>query len=229
MEPTPAPMPAAIMIRRSRSDRLRRVARKEPNPAPIWAMGPSRPPDPPVVRVMAEQMVLMTGTRGRIKPPVMIGVDGGVSAVALRLRSEGVNEPAAEQTPGGGQDQQSHRLRGGSWGEEMVLAGRGRRPVPGQHVHKIVNAELAEVVKDDGAGPRDEPDDHEIGKPLPGIGINRPGAGQPARRRSSALAPGVITRPGCLEWPGKGCRTGRGCSPRPPRRRRSGCRGARWR
>ena len=55
-----------IMILRSRSDSFSRVAKKEPNPAPIWAMGPSLPPDPPVVRVMAEAMVLMMGTRPRM-------------------------------------------------------------------------------------------------------------------------------------------------------------------
>ena len=98
MLPTPAPMPAAIMMRRSRSDSFSRVARKEPNPAPIWAMGPSRPPDPPVVRVMAEAMVLMMGTRPRMKPPLLVvGVDGRIGAVSFGLRGEGVDQPAADE------------------------------------------------------------------------------------------------------------------------------------
>ena len=35
----------------------------EPKPAPIWAIGPSFPADPPDPIVMAEAMVLITGTR----------------------------------------------------------------------------------------------------------------------------------------------------------------------
>src|SRR5438067_1443589 len=43
MAATPAPMPAAISTRRSAGRRRSRPPRKEPKPAPTWAMGPSRP------------------------------------------------------------------------------------------------------------------------------------------------------------------------------------------
>lgn len=45
MEPTPAAIPAVNMSRRSRDESPSRVPRNEPKPAPIWAIGPSRPPD----------------------------------------------------------------------------------------------------------------------------------------------------------------------------------------
>ncbi|MEJ2186472.1 MAG: hypothetical protein P8Z36_11090 [Gemmatimonadota bacterium] len=36
--------------------------------APIWAMGPSRPTDPPLPMAMAEARLLITTSRGRITP-----------------------------------------------------------------------------------------------------------------------------------------------------------------
>ena len=42
------------------------VARKDPKPAPIWAMGPSLPAEPPLPMVMAEAIIFTNGTRLRI-------------------------------------------------------------------------------------------------------------------------------------------------------------------
>src|SRR5690606_26972570 len=55
--PIPAPRPAAISTRRSESGSFSFVARNDPNPAPICAIGPSRPPDPPVPSVIAEDTI----------------------------------------------------------------------------------------------------------------------------------------------------------------------------
>ena len=61
-------MPAAISIRRSIGRRCSMFPKKEPKPAPICAIGPSRPPEPPVPSVSALATILTSGTRGRINP-----------------------------------------------------------------------------------------------------------------------------------------------------------------
>ena len=66
MAPIPPAAPANTMIRRSYSDTLSAVASHAPNPEPICAMGPSRPPEPPVPRVTAEATILTIGTRARM-------------------------------------------------------------------------------------------------------------------------------------------------------------------
>ena len=63
MAPIPPAAPARSMMRRCLSLTFRAEARMEPKPAPIWAIGPSFPADPPDPMVMAEAMVLITGTR----------------------------------------------------------------------------------------------------------------------------------------------------------------------
>lgn len=68
MAAMPAPIPAAMRIRRSATLSRKRLARSEPKPAPICAIGPSRPPEPPVPIVMALATILISGTRGRICP-----------------------------------------------------------------------------------------------------------------------------------------------------------------
>jgi hypothetical protein len=66
--PIPEPMPAAISTRRSAGRSRNKLANREPKPAPICAMGPSRPPDPPVPNVKALATIFTNGTRGRIWP-----------------------------------------------------------------------------------------------------------------------------------------------------------------
>jgi hypothetical protein len=56
-------------MRRSRGLSFKVVAKNEPNPAPIWEMGPSLPAEPPLPMVMAEEMILIKGVRVRMKPP----------------------------------------------------------------------------------------------------------------------------------------------------------------
>jgi hypothetical protein len=158
MLPTPAPMPAAIMMRRSRSESLRTVARKEPKPAPIWAMGPSRPPDPPVVRVMAEAMVLIDRhPAANVAPLVVVGMDGGVGAVPFGFRREGVDQPAAENPPMAGRNSSTQRLKatvvGGS---RCVFTGRHRRPVAGHHIQEKMDPQLAQGVENDRAEAGDQ-------------------------------------------------------------------------
>src|SRR3954471_10923537 len=96
MAATPAPMPAAIRTRRSAGRSFSNPPRKEPKPAPIWAMGPSRPPEPPVPSVRALATILTSGTRPDAALEVVVGADGGVGAVALRLRRQGEDEQAAQ-------------------------------------------------------------------------------------------------------------------------------------
>ena len=47
MAPIPEPMPTDTAMRPSAGDRLQIRASSDPKPALIWAVGPSRPPDPP--------------------------------------------------------------------------------------------------------------------------------------------------------------------------------------
>ncbi len=68
MAPMPAPNPAAMSVRRCRVDSPSQPATVDPRPAPIWAIGPSRPADPPVPMVMAAVMAFTKGTRARILP-----------------------------------------------------------------------------------------------------------------------------------------------------------------
>jgi len=69
MAPIPAAAPASMRIRRSPGGSLSTRARYDPNPEPIWAIGPSCPADPPVPIVMIEATDLISGTRVRIMPP----------------------------------------------------------------------------------------------------------------------------------------------------------------
>ena len=52
----------------------------------------------------------------------------------------------------------------------MMFAGRCRRPITGQHIHKIMDADLAEIMKYDGSKTRDDADANEIKGKLPGLG-----------------------------------------------------------
>ena len=61
------PCRTATAIRASRASRSSRRARYDPNPAPIWAVGPSRPPDPPDPIVIAEATSLISGMRARTR------------------------------------------------------------------------------------------------------------------------------------------------------------------
>ena len=65
MAPIPDPMPVATARRLSSGVRLSLRARIEPKLAEIWAVGPSRPPDPPEPMVRADARVLITVTRAR--------------------------------------------------------------------------------------------------------------------------------------------------------------------
>ncbi len=53
-------------IRASAGERASRRASSEPKPALIWAVGPSRPPEPPEPIVIAEETILTSATRARI-------------------------------------------------------------------------------------------------------------------------------------------------------------------
>lgn len=55
--PMPAPIPAHTAMRRSLASSCNRSLTKEPNPAEIWATGPSRPADPPDPMVMTMRSV----------------------------------------------------------------------------------------------------------------------------------------------------------------------------
>ena len=68
MAPMPPAPPANIKSRRSRSLKPSFDARNDPKPAPICAIGPSRPAEPPVPMVMIEATVFTKGTRPRIRP-----------------------------------------------------------------------------------------------------------------------------------------------------------------
>ncbi len=68
MAAMPAPIPAATSVRRSATLSRKRFAKSEPKPAPIRAIGPSRPPEPPEPMVSALATILISGTRGRICP-----------------------------------------------------------------------------------------------------------------------------------------------------------------
>ena len=59
------------MIRRSRAGSFSNPPRYDPKPAPICAIGPSRPADPPVPSVIADAIVLIIGMRPRISPRLL--------------------------------------------------------------------------------------------------------------------------------------------------------------
>ena len=73
----------------------------EPKPAPNCAIGPSRPPEPPVPMVTALAISLTIGTRSRILQIVVVRRDGRVGAMSLGLGSKPEYDQAANQTAGG--------------------------------------------------------------------------------------------------------------------------------
>ena len=86
MAAMPAPMPAAIRMRRSATLSRRRFARSEPKPAPICAIGPSRPPEPPVpMRHGAGDDLDQRHPRPDLPLLAMIGVDHAIGSVPFRL------------------------------------------------------------------------------------------------------------------------------------------------
>ena len=64
----PAPAPAATRVIRCQGGMLRIWPSVEPNDAPIWMIGPSRPTAAPVPMEKAEASDLTTATTGRITP-----------------------------------------------------------------------------------------------------------------------------------------------------------------
>ncbi len=64
----PPAAPESISSRRSLGVSRSSRARHEPNPAPICAIGPSCPAEPPVPIVITEATALISGTRVRICP-----------------------------------------------------------------------------------------------------------------------------------------------------------------
>ncbi len=65
MAPMPEPMPIETAMRPSSGERSSTLASSDPNPALIWAVGPSRPPDPPEPMVKAEATILTKTARRR--------------------------------------------------------------------------------------------------------------------------------------------------------------------
>ena len=65
LAPMPEPIPLATVMRASEGLRSRNRARKEPNPALIWPVGPSRPPEPPEPMVSAEATIFTKTVRIR--------------------------------------------------------------------------------------------------------------------------------------------------------------------
>ena len=66
MAPIPDPMPSETAMRPSASDSPNRRVNNEPKPAEIWAVGPSRPPEPPEPIVMALDTIFTATARARI-------------------------------------------------------------------------------------------------------------------------------------------------------------------
>jgi hypothetical protein len=94
----PPDAPARTRIRRSRGLSFRAEAKIEPNPDPIWAIGPSFPADPPLPIVRAEARIFMSGTRLRICPPQMERFDHRVGPVPFRFGGEVVDDQAGDQS-----------------------------------------------------------------------------------------------------------------------------------
>ena len=102
MAPTPPAAPANIKSRRSVGGSFNNRASHEPNPAPIWAIGPSWPAEPPVPMVMIDAIVLITGTRVRIIPPprwkarIMASVPcPSASGAQVKTRTPEIKPPTA--------------------------------------------------------------------------------------------------------------------------------------
>ena len=112
MAAIPAPMPAAMSTRRSTGRSRSRLPSKEPKPAPIWAMGPSRPPDPPVPSVIALATIFTRGTRPDLPLMIVIGRDRRIGAVPLGFRGQRVDDdPADEAADRRDQDQEPRNDR----------------------------------------------------------------------------------------------------------------------
>ena len=102
MAPTPPAAPANIKSRRSVGGSFNTRASQEPKPAPIWAIGPSWPAEPPVPMVMIDAIVLITGTRRSDHPTTPVeSPDHGVGAMSLGLGCPGENQNARDQSSHG--------------------------------------------------------------------------------------------------------------------------------
>ncbi len=64
--PMPEPIPEETAMRASAGERSRLRASRDPNPALIWPVGPSRPPEPPEPMVIAEATIFTTTARRRM-------------------------------------------------------------------------------------------------------------------------------------------------------------------
>ena len=69
MLPIPPATPHMVSILRSLGLSLSFSPSHEPNPAPIWAMGPSLPALPPLPIVIDDAIVFIKGILARISPP----------------------------------------------------------------------------------------------------------------------------------------------------------------
>ena len=108
----PPDAPASISNRRSRTLKPSRVAKYEPNPAPIWAIGPSRPAEPPVPMVMIDAADFTKGTRARILPRRRWKRGPARRCRALRPRAKAKHKDAADETTDRGHRNDRPRPRG---------------------------------------------------------------------------------------------------------------------
>ena len=93
MAPTPPAAPANINSRRSVGGSLSNRASHEPNPAPIWAIGPSWPAEPPVPMVMIDAIALMIGHPGPDHSATSVeSSDHGVRPMPLSLGRPGEDQ-----------------------------------------------------------------------------------------------------------------------------------------
>ena len=115
-------------------------------------MGPSRPPDPPEVKVMADAMVFDNGNAAADKATlVMVGIDGGIRAVSFGLRRKSIHKPPADNPPENRQKKEhpsiEDRLRGF---KKVSLTGGSGWSIPGHLVQQEMGTDLTKEMKKNG-------------------------------------------------------------------------------
>ena len=106
----PPAAPASISSRRSLGGSRSSRPRSDPNPAPICAIGPSCPAEPPVPMVMIDATPLISGTRRPDLPAAAVeGPDHGVGPVPLGLGGQVKTSSPEIRPPTVGTSRTSHQ------------------------------------------------------------------------------------------------------------------------
>ncbi len=171
MAPIPEPIPVTTAIRASAGLRSSSRAKREANPALIWPVGPSRPPEPPDPMVRADATILTMTARKRMPRGLWWTAEMAASVPCPSASGANRNTRMAPSSA------PSPTTSGSAQGRENdadaavpAFADRGWHAITGQCPEEEVSASKQCLVKHDGTNTSHCSDKYAEDQPLLQIG-----------------------------------------------------------